>query len=174
MSGRFVRLVGGTALAFGLLALATGGDLFAASKEAEAKKYHEMLKTAKDAKGKILALDELGKLGLASRDLTEKALPDIMNALKDPSAGVRVAACETLGKCDPDPDDAVPKLVNILKNDKDEKVKIAAANGLAFMKEKAREATPALKEVQKNNDKKSRLAKAAGDAIGSISGKKKK
>ena len=168
------RALSGFALAFGLYALSTGGDLLAASKEAEAKKYHEMLKSAKDAKTKTLALDELGKLGRISRDLTEKALPDIAKALKDKDAGVRVAACEAYGKCDPDPEEAVPALVDLLKNDKEEKVRIAAANGLAFMGDKAKDAKSSLQELQKANDKKSKLGKAVGDALNSIDGKRKK
>ncbi len=174
MSRRRAKILSGIVLVFGLYALATGGDLLAATKEAEAKKYHEMLKTAKDVKGKVLALDELGKLGLLSRDLTEKALPDITKALKDKDAGVRVSAAEALGKCDPDPADAVPALLDLLKNDKEERVKLAAMNGLAFMGEKAKDAASDLKDVQKANDKKSKLAKSAGDALKSINGQMKK
>jgi len=171
---RYLRITSFAVLGIGLYALATGGELFAASKEAEVKKYHELLKTAKDAKGKVLALDELGKLGQVSRDLTEKALPDMLKAFKDKDASVRAAAAEAVGKCDPDPADAVPALVDLLKNDKDEKVKIAAAMGLGHMGEKAKDATDPLKDVLKANDKKSKLAKAAGDALRSIGGQKKK
>lgn len=174
MSHRHGKILAGFALVIGLGTLAMRGEAFAASKEAEARKYHELLKSAKDSKTKILALDELGKLGLISRELTEKALPDIAKALKDKDAAVRVAAAEALGKCDPDPADAVPALLDLVKNDKEEKVKIAAMNGLALMRDKAREATSALKDVQKANDKKSKLYKSAGDAINSISGKTKK
>jgi HEAT repeat protein len=173
MSPKRLRAISALALGFGLFVLATGGDLFAASKEAEAKKYHELLKTAPDAKGKVLALEELGKLGLLSRDLTEKALPDMLKALKDKDAAVRAAAAEAVGKCDPDPADAVPALVGLLKNDKEEKVKIAAANGLGHMGEKAKDAVSDLKEIQKAGDKKSRLTKAAQDAMRSINGQKK-
>jgi HEAT repeat protein len=174
MSLRAIRAASFLALGFGLYALTAGGDLFAASKEAEAKKYHELLKSATDAKGKVLALDELGKLGLVSRDLTEKALPDMMKALKDKDATVRAAAAEAVGKCDPDPADAVPALVDLLKNDKSEAVKLAAAKGLGLMGEKAKDATDTLKDVQKANDKKSKLAKAAQDALRSIGGQRKK
>ena len=52
MSRSLVRPVSAAALAAGLFALAAGGDLFAAGKEAEAKKYHEQLKSAKDAKAR--------------------------------------------------------------------------------------------------------------------------
>ena len=156
MTRRRAKGLSSLALAGGLYVLATGGELLAASKEAEAKKYHEMLKAAKDAKGKVVALDELGKLGQISRDLTEKALPDMMKALKDKDAGVRASAAEAVGKCDPDPADAVPALVDLLNNDKDEKVKLAAINGLALMGEKAKDAADPLKDVQKANDKKSK------------------
>jgi HEAT repeat protein len=174
MTRRPLKLITGVALVAGLVVLSAGDDVRAAGKEAEAKKYHELLKTSKDSKQKMLALEELGKLGLLSRELTEKALPDITKAIKDKDAAVRVAACECLGKCDPDPADAVPALTDLLKNDKEEKVKVAAANGLAFMGEKAKDATDDLKDVQKANDKKSKLAKAAGDALKSIGGQKKK
>jgi hypothetical protein len=174
MSRHPIRIVFGLALAGGMLVLAAGGSVLALGKEAEAKKYHEMLKTSKDAKGKVLALQELGKLGNLSRDLTEKALPDMMKAMGDTDATVRAAACEAVGKCDPDPADVVPKYVDLIKTDKDEKVKVAAMTGLGFMGEKASDAKPTLKDVQKNNDKKTKLGKAAGDAINAIDGKMKK
>lgn len=174
MSRRLAKSLTGVTLAFGLYALAMGGDLLAASKYAEARKYHELLKSAKDTKTKVLALDELGKLGLLSRDLTEKALPDIQKSLKDKDAEVRAAAAETLGKCDPDPADAVPALVELMKHDKVEKVKVAAIHGLALMGDKAKEAVPEIQTIQRASEKKSKLGKAAGDALKSIRGQKKK
>jgi HEAT repeat protein len=160
-------------LAFGLFALVAADSIVAASKAEEAKKYTEQLKSSKDAKKKAEALEELGKLGQIMKSLVTSAIPDIKKSLDDKEASVRKAAAVAYGKVDPDPKEAVPALVKLLKDDKDEGVKIAAANGLAAMGDKARDAIPDLRAVQKSEDKKSKLAKAAQDAMRSINPKKK-
>lgn len=155
---------------FGLLA---ADALVAANKAEDAKKYADQLKTSKDPKKKAEALEELGKLGQIMKSLVEPAVPDIAKALEDKDADVRKAAALAYGRVDPDPKEAVPALVKLLKEDKNEGVKIAAANGLAAMGDKAKSAVSSLREVQKAEDKKSKLAKAAGDAMRSINGAKK-
>jgi HEAT repeat protein len=174
---RLAKLVSVTAFAAALFGLAFADGLEAAGKQEEAKKYHDQLKTTKDAKKKVEALEELGKLGQIMKSLAEPAIPDILKAAEDKSADVRKAAAEALGKCDPDPKDAVPALTKLLKEDKDDGVKIAAAHGLGYMGDTAQDATKDLREVAKANrgsdGKPNKLGRAAGEALRSINGKKK-
>lgn len=176
-SRRFAKLVSVSVLAAGLFGLILAAGLEAAGKQEEAKKYHDQLKSTKDAKKKAEALEELGKLGQIMKSLAEPAVPDIIKATGDKSTDVRKAAAEALGKCDPDPKDAVPTLTKLLKDDKDEGVRIAAARGLGYMGETAKDATKDLREVAKENKAKdgkpNKLGRAAGEALRSINGKKK-
>lgn len=177
MSLRVLKPAGVAALAAGLFGLVLADGLGAAGKQEEAKKYTEQLKSAKDAKKKVEALDELGKLGQIQVTLTQPALPDVMKALEDKDAAVRKAAAECLGKCEPDPKDAIPALTKLLKEDKSDDVKIAAARGLMYMGEAAKEASDDLKSVaranKKSDGKPNALGKAAGEALRAINGKKK-
>lgn len=157
----------------GVFALIGAESLIAANKAEEAKKYTEQLKSSKDPKKRAEALEELGKLGQIMKSLVDSALPDIVKSLEDKNADVRKAGALAYGRVDPDPKEAVPALVKVLKDDKEESVKIAAAQGLAAMGERAKEAVSSLREVQKSEDKKSKLGKAAGDALRSINQKKK-
>ena len=88
---------------------------------------------------------------------------------------LRRARSEALGKIAPDENAAVKPLIAALK-DKAMSVQIAAANALGLLGTDAEEALPALRELQKQvkGDRKKRgLARAAGMAIRSISGKNK-
>ena len=147
MIRRTARVFATTILAVGLLTLATSSDVVAGSKDDEAKKYTEQLKTTKDTKEKIKAIEKLGALAQINKKLGADALPDIKTALKDKDAGIRNAAAKAYGQCDPDDKDAVASLIDILKNDADESVKLSAALGLAAMGEKATDALPALKSA---------------------------
>ena len=81
--------------------------------------------------------------------------------------------CVCLGQCDEPIDKAVPPLMEMLKNDKeDERVRIGAAQGLASMGSNAKEAIPTLRMLAKGKDKKSNLVKAAKQATKAIAGKK--
>ena len=157
----------------GILFLCVSQDAYAESKAAEAKKYTMELKTAKDAKTRVLALTELGKLGQIMKSLTDDAMPDILKAMDDKDAAVRTAAAQCLGKCDPDPEKAVPALVKMLNEDKNDDAKIGAAKGLAAMGTSAKAATDDLRKVVKDADKKSQLGKQAGIALKSINMKQK-
>jgi HEAT repeat protein len=174
---RAFKMASAAGLAAGLFGLALADGLAAADKAEEAKKYHEQLKATREAKKKVEALEELGKLGQIMTSLAEPALPDMVKALADKDAGVRRAAAEAIGKCDPDPKDVVPALTKLLREDKDEKVKVAAARGLGYMGESAKAATKDLREVQKagrtKDGKQTPLGRAAGEALRSINGKKK-
>jgi HEAT repeat protein len=173
---RAFKMASAACLAAGLFGLVLADGLAAADKAEEAKKYHEQLKAAKVAKKKVEALEELGKLGQIMKSLAEPAVPDMLKALADKDAGVRRAAAEAVGKCDPDPKDVVPALTKLLKEDKDDRVKVAAARGLGYMGESARTATKDLREVQKasrgKDGKQTPLSRAAGEALRSINKKK--
>jgi HEAT repeat protein len=170
---RFAKALAAVALFNGLLSLSVSGELWAADKEAEARKYTDDLRKAKDAKAKVTALQELGKLGQIMKSLVEPAIPDVYKALEDKDASVRAAAAYCLGLCDQPPDKAVPALTKLLKEDKEDSVKIGAAKGLAAMGPSAKDALPDLRSVFKSADKKSALAKNAQGAIKSIAGKNK-
>ena len=88
---RLAKLVSVSAFAAGLFGLLLADGLEAAGKQEEAKKYHEQLKSTKDAKKKVEALEELGKLGQIMKSLAEPAVPDIIKATEDKSADVRKA-----------------------------------------------------------------------------------
>jgi HEAT repeat protein len=170
---RFAKALAVVCLLNGILYLCVSQEAFAQSKASEAKKYTAELKTAKDAKTKVNALTELGKLGLIMKSLADDAMPDILKALEDKDATVRAAAAYCLGRCDPDPDKAVPALVKILTDDKNEDAKIGAVKGLAAMGTSAKTAAEDLRKVIKDADKKSALGKQAGLALRAVNGKPK-
>lgn len=147
----------------------------AAGKAEEAKKYHSQLKSSTDSKKKVIALEELGKIGQIQTSLVKPAIPDIMAALSDKDATVRAAAAEALGRCEPDPKEALPALRKLLKDDPSEQVKIAATNGLAAMGTSAKDALGDLRQIVKmgkdKDGKQSRLGRAAGQAARVISGR---
>jgi HEAT repeat protein len=170
---RFAQALAAVALFNALLYLSVSADLLAADREAEARKYADDLRKAKDAKTKVTALQELGRLGQIMKSLVEPAMPDVYKALEDKDASVRAAAAYCLGLCDPPPEKAVPALTRLLTEDKADAVKIGAAKGLAAMGPTAKDALPDLRKVFKAADKKSALAKTAQGAIKAIGGKNK-
>jgi HEAT repeat protein len=172
-AARFVHAMAFVALFNGVLYLSLRQDAFASEREEEAKKYTEQLRKGKDTKSKIAALQELGNLAQIKKSLVADALPEIYRAVQDKDPGVRAAAAETLGKADEPVDKSVPLLVKLLKEDKDDSVKIGAANGLSAMGSSAKEAAPVLRAIVKAtaSDKKSKLGKAAKNALKAIGGK---
>ncbi len=174
-STRFVKAMCAVVLFNGSLYLSLKEEAIAGEKDDLAKKYTEDLRKSKDAKVRVTALQELGSLAQIKKSLAKDALPDIYKALEDKDAGVRAAAAETLGKADEPYEKAGSVLVKLLKDDKEEGVKIGAAKGLAAMGTSAKDSLPALREIQKANagDKKSKLGAAVKTAITSISGAKK-
>lgn len=168
-SRRVLKVCSAAALVAGLFGSFLPEAVEAAGKQEEAKKYHEQLKSSKDPKKKVEALEELGRLGQIMKSLAEPAIPDMFKALEDKNASVRKAAAENLGKCDPDPKEAVPALTKLLKDDTSEDVKVGAAHGLGYMGETAKTAVKDLREVAKANKKTdgkpTPLGRAAGDAL---------
>jgi HEAT repeat protein len=168
-AARFAQAMAAVALFNGVLLLCVRQDALAADVEEDAKKYTYDLKHGKDAKTKITALQELGKLAALQRKLVADALPDIYKALEDKDAGIRAAAAQCLGQCDEPSSKAVPALMKLLKDEKeDEAVRIGATRGLASMGPSAKEAVPTLRQIIKSEDKKSKLGKAAQVAIKAI------
>ncbi len=172
---RFVKAMCAVALFNGVLALCVREEVLAGEKDDLAKKYTEDLRKSKDTKVRITALQELGALAQIKKSLAKDALPEIYKAAADKDAGVRAAAAETLGKADEPYDKAGDILVKMLKEDKEESVKIAAAKGLNAMGAAAKDALPALREIVKatKGDKKDKLGIAAQNAVKSIGGTKK-
>jgi HEAT repeat protein len=166
------------AVAF-VLALLVGASAFAVTREEEAKKYAADLKS-KDAKVRLTAVTELGKLGAIQRKLTEPYTADIMSALKDSDEKVRAEAARTLAKIDPkEKKQAVEKLIDLLKSEKSEAAREGQETGLgdlgamsddSELKKMAREA---LLEARKKTDSK-REQKIIQAALIQIAGPKKK
>jgi HEAT repeat protein len=172
---RFVKAMAAIVLFNSILFLSVREDVLAGEREEEAKKYTEQLRKGKDAKSKIIALNELGKLGQIKKALVADALPDIYKAVGDKDPGVRAAAAEALGKSGEPYSKAGEILVKLVKDDKDDAVKIAALRGLTVMGADAKDALPTVRDVLKATagDKKSKLGLAAKDAAKAIGGGKK-
>ena len=171
-SPRWTKLAAVAVLSAGLCALvATSDDAFAADREKEGLKYAQELKTAKDPKAKIAALNELGKLGQVMKSFAAPAVPDMLAALKDKDPAVRAAAVKNLGLVDADPEKALPAMVDLMKNDKVEMVRIAAIQGLGMMGPSAKSANKDLNALMKAEGKDSKLSKAANKARKSINPK---
>lgn len=176
-AARFAKAMAAIVLFNGALFLCARAEVLAGEREDEAKRYAQQLRTAKDTKTKVKALTELGALAQIKKGLIAEALPDVYKATEDKEPGVRAAAAEALGKAAEPYSKAGAVLVKMLKDEKNDSVKIGALNGLAVMREEAKEALPAIREVQKSvaDDKKSKVgiaAKAAITAIGGGKGKK--
>ena len=146
-------------LAFAAVAFGPGATASAfESKKEEADKYQKVLKSSKDAKERAKAFEKLGELAQVQIELARPAIPEFVEALKDKDATVRAAAAHAIGKIDVEErKDFIKTLIDMMKNDKSDKVKEAAARGLGEMGPDAKEAIPAIKEA----------GKAAQEAAGS-------
>jgi vesicle coat complex subunit len=126
---------------------------------------------SKDAKVRIAAADDIGRVGSIVASDVKEAIPRLLELLKsDKDDGVRKAAATALGKIDPDPKEAVPALEEALKDSK-AAVRTAAATALGNLGEEAKDALPSLRDAQKDSNK--TVSKAASRAIRSITNKKK-
>jgi HEAT repeat protein len=162
-----VRLAATAGLTLGLLVLAAADGTTAVPTPKDAAKYTEQLKTSKDAKAKIEALEELGKMGQIQKSLTAKSVEYMLKEFEHKDAKVRAAAAKAVGMVDPDPKEAVPALLKLLKEDKEDDVKLAAIQGLGNMGPSAKDAAKDLQEVVKaeKKDKKSKLGREAGKTL---------
>ncbi len=161
-----------------ILSLALGVILFggitilaAPTKEQEeVAKNIKKLKTSKDAKGKVEALKELGRLGAIQVLLTRPIVPEIVRMLDDKDGSVRGEAAHTLGKIEPeDKEKIVEKMAKMVKEEKEEAVRMNVIQGLAAMGSDAKAAIPAIKEMMDKADKKQK--KMYKTAINTINGK---
>jgi HEAT repeat protein len=174
-AARFVKAMAMVALFNGALYMCVREEAFATEKEEEAMRYTEQLRTSKDPKVRAKALAGLGELAQVKKSFITDALPDVYKATEDKDPAVRAAAAETLGKADEPYSKAGEILVKLIKDDKDEAVKIKALRGLTAMGAGAKEALPTIRDVVKATagDKKSELGKAAQNAVKAIGGGKK-
>ena len=159
--------------------LVTVAALSAAPRDEQAKKYAADLKS-KDAKVRLTAVKELGRLGQLQRKLTEPYVSDIMSVLKDPDAKVRGEAARTLGLIDPpEPKAAIEKLAELLKDEKSQDARegfemgLGELGGTADSADLKRSAREALMTARKKADSK-REQKVIQAALLLISGPKKK
>src|SRR5580658_1123746 len=113
-NARFVKALSAVALFNGVLYLAVRQEVIAASDIADARRYTEDLKKAKDPKVRAVALQELGKLAVVQKGLVSDALPEIYKSIEDKDAGVRAAAATCIGQCDEPNDKIVPLLLKVL------------------------------------------------------------
>jgi HEAT repeat protein len=164
-----------------LAAFAFAGLVFAAPAEEEAKKYAADLKH-KDAKVRLEAAKELGRLGGAKKSLVAPYLDDIKSAMKDKDAGVRGEAAKTLGIADPqDKKAAVKAIADLLKEEKSEMARAGMETGLGELGAMADEdaeakkmARDALLEARKKYTDSKREQKVIQAALILINGPKKK
>jgi HEAT repeat protein len=162
-----------------LAGLLAAMNLSAATREEEAKRYAADLKN-KDAKVRLTALKELGKLGQVQRKLTEPYVDNIIAVLKDSDSKVRGEAARTLGLIDPkDAKAAIEKLAELVKEEKSQEAREGQESGLgelggttddAELKKTARDALMAARK--KADDK--REQKVIQAALLLITGPKKK
>jgi len=139
----------------------------------DAAKYTNTLKTSKDVKVKVTAVEELGKLAMVRKSYGKDALPYIMEACADKDAKLRAAAAEALGKSYSGDEDAkvVTMLADLIKEDKVEAVKIAAARGLAAMGPRAKPALPTMRTAMNAEPQQSRLRGALRQTMQQINGR---
>lgn len=175
-AARFAKALSAIVLFNSVLFLCVREDALGGEREDDAKKYTAQLrKGGKNPQTKIKALQELGTLAQIKKSLIADALPDVYKATEDKDPGIRAAAAECLGKADEPYDKAGPVLVKLLKEDKEESVKIGALRGLSAMGMSAKDALPTVRGIVKDNagNKKSKLGLAAKDTVKAIGGGKK-
>lgn len=128
-----------------------------------------------NAKARADAAKEIGNIAAIKASYAKPAIEPMLKLLKDKEASVRAAAAEALGKVD-DPKQTVKPLIELLKDDKAENVKVSAAMGLGLIGEPAKEAVKLLREtaLAARLDKNMRLAQSCQRAIENINGARKK
>jgi HEAT repeat protein len=158
----------------GMLGVLVGAASLAfASKQDEAVKATQVLKSSKDTAAKIQAAIEIGNIGQIKKSYVADAIPYLIECCKDKEAKLRGAAAEALGKVDPpESSNAVDVLTDMAKNDKSTEVKIAAMKGLGSMGPSAKSALPTLRDIMNKEDKKSGLYRSAMDATRTINARK--
>lgn len=161
------------------LVLFGSSSLFAATREEEAKKYASDLKN-KDAKVRLTAVTELGKLGSLQRKLTTPHVSEITKALTDADPKVRGEAARVIGLIDvEDKKAAVEKIAELLKDEKSEAAREGQETGLGALgattedeavKRMAREALLVARKKFMDSKREQKVIQAA---LQLITGKKK-
>ena len=125
------------------------------------------LRTSKDPKVRAAALKEIGRLGQVRKALVEAALGDVEKCLTDKEAEVRAEAARCYGMTDPDPKPAVPALLKMAQDEKEElKVRVAAVEGLGAIGTGAKDALPELRKlVVRNPEPGDRKARELNNAV---------
>src|SRR5262249_40488769 len=152
--------------ALGFFALLAGTvSLAFASKQDEANRAIQVLKSSKDVTAKIQAAIDIGNIGQIKKSYAEPAIPYLLDGCKSKDAKFRAAAAEALGKIDPPEDSkAIDLLTELAKNDSNTDVKVAAIRGLAAMGPAAKSAWPTLRPIARKEDKKTSMAARIRDA----------
>ena len=128
-----------------------------------------------NAKTRASAAEEVGKIAVVKKSYGIPAIEPMLKLLKDKDDNVRAAAADALAKVD-EPKQVVKPLIDLVKEDKAEKVRIAAANGLGLLGESAKEGVQVLRQTaeQARKDMKMQLAQACQRALQNINGPRKK
>jgi HEAT repeat protein len=135
-------------IAVGCLFLGLG----TATVSAQSRRAAELIKdlSDKNAKVRLHAAEELGRLAAVKLADAQSALPALKTAQKkDPDPGVRKAALEALGIIEPETKTYLPLLIDTVKRDRDPLVLSAASAALAQLGPQAKSALPALTEAHK-------------------------
>ncbi len=104
------------------------------------------------AKTRAEAARELGRIGQIKVSYVKDAIPHLLKAAKDKDDNVRREALLALGMSNPEPDTAVPVMIEGLKSSNDQ-VKIAAAEALGYLGGAAKDALPELRRLREELDK---------------------
>lgn len=159
-----------------IVILSTAGIALAETREEKAQRYIKQL-DAKDAKSRASAAEELGRLCELKSAYGKPALKTLIKLFDDKDTSVRAAAAGCACRIN-EPKEVVPAVIKLLKDEKEDRVKIAAVTGLAIIGEPAREALPLIRDMAQDarSKKNNRLAQACRTATESIGnrGMKKK
>lgn len=153
--------------------------IFAASREDQAKQYAIDLKS-KNAKERLTAITELGRLGSLQKKLTAPYVADIMKVLTDNDPKIRSEAARVIGLIDvEDKKGAVERIAELLKSEKIEAAREGQETGLGTLGATSeddavkRMARDALMEARKKYTDSKREQKVIQAALQLITGKKK-
>ena len=174
---RSVQILGLGILLVGVSFLYAGG--IGIPKKEDMPKYLKQLQTSTVAADRAKAAEMLGKRGGINSDDVADAVEPLRKAMdKDKDAKVRAAAARALGNILPEAEGTVPLLIDRLKNDEVNDVKMATVVALGQYGADAKDALPKLKEMLAKFDtkaaKKGTEAQTIKTAIDRISGAKKK
>ncbi len=103
---------------------------------------------------------------LACAGCGKKSTDDLVKDLKSSGDKDRLIAARLLPQHKGDAAKVVPALIDALKSDKNDDVRLSAAIGLGYFGDEARDAIPALQEAERDRD--ARIREAARVALSRI------